>query len=148
MTEIRPGHLSATRRELLLGAGAVGAGALVAACGGSQPRSTSPSPAGTEETAPAKSGALKVSEVPVGGGTILEDQNTVITQPQPGQFKAFSATCTHLGCQVDTVEDGTIQCPCHGSKYHIADGSVAHGPTTKPLPAKTVTLHGDILTIS
>jgi Rieske Fe-S protein len=148
VTEIQPGNLEATRRGVLLGAGALGAGALLAACRGNQPGSTSTSAASTEETTPARSGPLKASDIPVGGGTILEDQNTVITQPQPGQYKAFSATCTHLGCQVDTVKDGTIQCPCHGSKYNITDGSVAHGPTTKPLPAKTVTLNGDVLTIS
>ncbi|MCV7402003.1 Rieske (2Fe-2S) protein [Mycobacterium fragae] len=148
MTETPPGHPMATRRDVLLGAGALGAGAFLAACGGNQPESTSTSTAGTEESVPTRSGPLKASDVPVGGGTILEDQNTVITQPRPGEFKAFSATCTHLGCQVDTVKDDTIQCPCHGSKYSITDGSVAHGPTTKPLPEKTVTLNGDILTIS
>ncbi|MBV9353239.1 MAG: Rieske (2Fe-2S) protein [Mycobacterium sp.] len=148
MTEIRQGHLTTTRRGMLLGSGALGAGAFLTACGPHQPASTRTSSASSEESTPTRSGLLKASEVPVGGGTILDDQDTVITQPQPGQFKAFSATCTHLGCRVDTVQDGTIRCPCHSSRYNIADGSVAHGPTTKPLPAKTVTLNGDILTIS
>src|SRR5262249_9184878 len=42
----------------------------------------------------------EASEVPVGGGTILSPDHVVITQPERGLFRAFSSTCTHLGCTV------------------------------------------------
>ena len=51
-----------------------------------------------------------------------------MTQPTAGTFKAFSAICTHQGCMVGEVADGTIICPCHGSQFTIADGSVAQRP--------------------
>jgi nitrite reductase/ring-hydroxylating ferredoxin subunit len=135
-----------TRRGILIGSCAVGAVAVVAACGDHAPK---PKSAGGDQAAsPTQRQVLRPSDIPVGGGVILADQDTVVTQPQPGQFRAFSATCTHLGCQVERVSDGTIKCPCHGSQYSVADGSVVHGPAPKPLPAKTVTVNNDALTIS
>jgi Rieske Fe-S protein len=66
----------------------------------------------------------------------------VVTQPTAGVFKGFSATCTHAGCTVNKIAEGTIDCPCHGSKYNL-DGSVAKGPAPKPLPAENITVQGD-----
>jgi Rieske Fe-S protein len=78
------------------------------------------------------------SAVPVGGGTILAAQKIVLTQPTAGDYKAFTAVCTHRGCVVAKVENGLIACPCHGSQYHIADGSVANGPATQALAPITI----------
>jgi nitrite reductase/ring-hydroxylating ferredoxin subunit len=44
------------------------------------------------------------SDVPEGGGVVFRDQKVVVTQPEPGEFKAFTAVCTHQGCLVDSVE--------------------------------------------
>ncbi|MYS92846.1 MULTISPECIES: Rieske (2Fe-2S) protein [Streptomyces] len=136
-----------TRRTVLLATGATGAVALVAACGGggddNGPASTS-SPTGQEATsAPAGEELTTTDQIPVGGGKIFKGQQVVVTQPEQGRFKAFSAICTHQGCTVASVSDGTINCPCHGSKYHVADGSVAHGPATRPLPAEQITVEGN-----
>ncbi len=141
--------IEATRRRVLIGSCAVGAAAAIAACAQAKPKAASGGPAGGDPAAaPAPPPVVHATDVPVGGGVILAEQDTVITQPQPGQFRAFSATCTHLGCQVERVSDGTIRCPCHGSQYSVTDGSVVHGPAPKPLPAKTVTLTDGTLTIS
>jgi Rieske Fe-S protein len=91
--------------------------------------------------------SVKETDIPVGSGKIFPDAQTVITQPKKGEFKAFSSVCTHQGCQVDTITD-TINCPCHGSKYSITDGSVVNPPAPKPLPAKTIKVKGDTLTVS
>jgi nitrite reductase/ring-hydroxylating ferredoxin subunit len=88
------------------------------------------------------------SAVPVGGGKVFDDQSVVVTQPKAGTFQAFDTTCPHAGCAVNTVSGGTINCPCHGSKFRVADGSVAHGPATRPLTAKEVTASGGQLRIS
>ncbi|MFD3698825.1 Rieske (2Fe-2S) protein [Streptomyces sp. NPDC058646] len=80
----------------------------------------------------------KTSEIPVGGGKIFPERNVLITQPVAGVFKAFSATCTHQGCALSGVSRGTADCPCHGSGFSIADGSVARGPATAPLASKRI----------
>lgn len=90
---------------------------------------------------------VKAAEIPVGSGKIFPDAQTVITQPKAHEFKAFSSICTHQGCQVDAVTD-TINCPCHGSKYSITDGSVVNPPAPKPLPAKTIKVEGDTLVVA
>jgi Rieske Fe-S protein len=75
------------------------------------------------------------TDVPSGGGKVYSSQDVVVTQPSPGSYKAFSATCTHQGCLVSSVAGGTINCPCHGSKYAVADGHVVAGPAPRSLPA-------------
>jgi Rieske Fe-S protein len=145
------------RRTVLAGIGAAGVAAALAGCGGSggggtaaQPSTggTSPNPGDTGSTGDDSGNTIKTSEIPVGGGKIFDATNIVVTQPAAGQFKAFSATCTHAGCQVATVQGGTIRCPCHGSQYSIVDGSVKVGPAPRPLPAKTATVNGDEITVA
>jgi Rieske Fe-S protein len=46
------------------------------------------------------------------------------------------------------VSGGTIRCPCHGSQYSIADGSVVNGPAPRPLPAKQVEVVADSITVT
>ncbi|MFE8964564.1 Rieske (2Fe-2S) protein [Streptomyces iakyrus] len=138
-----------TRRTVLLATGATGAVALVAACGGggddNGAESTS-SPTGQDATsAPAGRVLANIDEIPVGGGKIFKDEEVVVTQPEQGRFKAFSAICTHQRCLVSTVSDGTINCPCHGSKFQIADGAVSQGPATRPLPAEQITVEGNAI---
>ncbi len=46
----------------------------------------------------------QASDIPEGGGTIFADEDVVVTQPEAGDFKAFSATCTHQKCTLTSVE--------------------------------------------
>ncbi|MFE0653857.1 Rieske 2Fe-2S domain-containing protein [Streptomyces sp. NPDC059534] len=111
---------------------------------------TTSAPASPTATAPSAgaSALATTSEIPVGGGMVFAEQKVVVTQPAAGEFKAFSAICTHQGCTVNKVADGTIDCPCHGSKYRIADGSVAAGPAPRPLPAEKITVSGETITLA
>ncbi|MFC6044198.1 Rieske 2Fe-2S domain-containing protein [Nocardioides hankookensis] len=129
-----------TRRKTLTGAAALGVGApLLAACAGSDSGDTATeAPAAGEEL-----GAT--SEVPVGGGKVFADQKIVVTQPTEGDFKAFSAVCTHQSCLVSQVTDGTIDCLCHGSKFSDSDGSVVNGPATSGLSEVTIKVAGDTI---
>src|SRR6185295_10894112 len=90
----------------------------------------------------------QTSQVPVGGGIVLDQQRVVVTQPQAGTFKCFTAVCTHQGCLVSEVEGGTINCPCHGSAFKVADGSVANGPANKPLRAIDIKVDGTDITLA
>lgn len=152
------------RRTVLRGAAVFGlAGAatpLLAACGddgadagsgsssstapsSSAPQSsTAPSSSATSSAPAAGTELAATSEIPVGGGKVFPDQKIVVTQPSSGQFKGFSAVCTHQSCVVADVGNGTINCGCHGSKFKIADGSVANGPASSPLAAAEITVQG------
>jgi len=128
------------------GAGSAPAGG--AAAGGAAVNAGAAGQAAAPEPAAAGKAVGPASAVPVGGGKIFADASVVVTQPTAGTFKAFSSICTHQGCAVSTVSGGTINCPCHGSKFNITDGSVANGPAKKPLPAKQVTSTGGQLSVT
>jgi Rieske Fe-S protein len=155
MTE--PSVPASSRRTVLACAGAACA-AVLAGCStynsnnggvaGSQPApdSTSAAPpaqTGSGSSAAAAPAALAgTSDVPVGGGKILADKKIVLTQPQSGEFHGFSAVCTHAGCIVGSVSGGTINCPCHGSRFNITNGSVVNGPAASPLPPVSIKVQG------
>lgn len=150
----------ATRRTVI----ATGAAALATGCGGNNGGSTSAaadntrngtdSPSPTRPASPASPAAstspaadakklASTGDIPEGGGKVFDGQKIVVTQPSKGEFKAFSAVCTHMGCTVSRVQNGTIDCPYHDSKFKIADGSVAEGPATKPLEEKRIKVEGN-----
>lgn len=77
---------------------------------------------------------LPLDQVPRVGGVVLADEEIVLTRTSTDEVHGFSAVCTHQGCLVDTVADGTIDCPCHGSRFDAATGAVRAGPATRALP--------------
>jgi Rieske Fe-S protein len=151
----------ATRRGVLAGVGLVGLAGAVSACTSSgSPAGTSggayggayggtaaaPSAPAASTPAAAGNGASALaatSEIPVGSGKIFTPQKVVVTQPVSGDFKAFSAVCTHMGCIVNQISNGTIDCPCHGSQFSIKDGSVVGGPAPSPLAAQAIKVSGE-----
>lgn len=148
-----------TRRAVVTAAGAAGLAAALAACGkdddgggsdsgnagsaqdagGSQP---SQSAEGGQSAGGEGMELAKTSQIPEGGGMVFKDHKVVVTQPKAGEFKAFSSICTHQGCSVGDVTGGTINCPCHQSKFDITDGSVKGGPAQKPLPGAQIKVQG------
>ena len=140
MSSSTPGGAS---RRTLLTAAAVGAAGTVAGCPSSA-RAAPGAPPSTGGGPPrARGGGAarplgRIEDIPVGGGTIYANAKVVVTQPEAGTVKAFSVACTHQGCAVSEVADGTINCACHGSKFRVSDGSVANGPATAPLAPVTV----------
>ena len=145
-----------SRRNALAGAATVGIGLpVLAACGGdsgstatdsSSDGGSSDSPSAGASSSGTTLGAA--ADIPVGGGTVFKDAKVVVTQPAEGEFKCFSAICTHQGCPVSSVEDGTIDCPCHGSKFSIEDGSPQAGPATEPLGEVDVTVEGGQISLA
>ena len=72
----------------------------------------------------------------------------VVTQPTEGDFKAFTAVCTHQGCLVETSTEGDIPCPCHSSKFSLEDGSPVSGPASAPLAPVEITVDGDSIALA
>ncbi|CAM5287289.1 Rieske (2Fe-2S) protein [Streptomyces abikoensis] len=144
-----------TRRSVVAAAGAAGLVTVLAACGGGDDGGSDG--AKGEDKDPGKDGKegmdgggkggelAKAADIPEGGGKVFPDRKVVVTQPAKGEFKAFSAVCTHQGCVVRDVSGGTINCPCHGSKFGIADGSVKGGPAQRPLPQEQVSVRDGAL---
>jgi nitrite reductase/ring-hydroxylating ferredoxin subunit len=157
---------AASRRTLLRGA-AVGGVAVpfLAACGGeASDAGGGSSPDAAESSGAAGGGAdaggggggvsVKASEVPVGGGKILADERVVVTQPTKGEFKAFTAVCTHQKCVLSEFVDDRIKCKCHGSEFSLATGENVAGPngseagSVGDLAAKKVSVAGGQISVT
>jgi len=85
--------------------------------------------------APSAGQLVESSKVPVGGGVKVESSAGVlmIVQPTRGNFAAYSAICTHAGCEVSRATARAIICTCHDSEFSTADGSRVAGPASRPL---------------
>lgn len=147
-----------SRRQVVGGVAAAGGACFLAACGGSSSTGGSGgSGSSGEASSEGSSGGGETSaegvpaaDVSVGGGVIMgdADQPYVVTQPAEGEFKAFTATCTHTGCTVGSVENNEIICPCHGSRFDAASGEVLAGPASGPLDQLQVAMDGDTIVVS
>jgi cytochrome b6-f complex iron-sulfur subunit len=71
----------------------------------------------------------------------------IIIRQNETDFKAYLATCTHLGCTV-SYNEGTqrIACACHGGQYDPSTGKNIAGPPPAPLTAlKTEVANGELI---
>ncbi|MFD3518302.1 Rieske (2Fe-2S) protein [Streptomyces sp. NPDC058657] len=153
--------LEPTTRRTVLAAAAGTAAVLATGCGkygeeggggsdgATPPAGSAPAPSASGGQQPPEPAPLAAtSEIPVGGGKVFKDAKVVVTQPEAGSFKAFSAVCTHQGCSVAEVSGGTINCRCHGSKFKVSDGSVAGGPAPQPLPPRAITVESSSIRLA
>ena len=148
------------RRRALTGSAAIAVGVpVLAACGSDDEptatdpsSSTTPSPSDESPSEPSSDGTetpsggtelASAASVPVGGCFVNADAKVVVTQPTEGDFKAFSAVCTHQGCLVESSSEGEIPCPCHLSRFSLEDGSPVSGPASAALAPVEITVDGD-----
>ncbi len=137
------------RREALgIGAASVAAVTLAACSAAQEPDETAPQSAIANQ-APAELASEillgPASEIMVGSGNkyMVDEMLTIlVTQPKAGDYRGFSATCTHSGCIVTGVRDGEIACGCHGARFDQETGAVISGPARTALGRITIELRG------
>lgn len=139
-----------SRRRAVSGSAAVALGVpVLAACGSGSGETAVDGSVSDGSASPGADGAApgtvlaSAGDVPVGGCFVVSAAKVVVTQPTAGEFRAFSAVCTHQGCLVETSSEGDIPCPCHGSKFSLDDGSPVSGPASAALAAVEITVDGD-----
>jgi Rieske Fe-S protein len=75
-------------------------------------------------------------------GTMLVVRNDATT------VSAYSATCTHQQCTINGFGENVFECPCHGSRFNPATGSVVRGPATQPLRKFTASITNGVVSIT
>ncbi|OGU17168.1 MAG: hypothetical protein A2X61_01810 [Ignavibacteria bacterium GWB2_35_12] len=94
--------------------------------------------------------AGKVSDMEKDSGAIVKFGNkpVILIHTANGEFRAFSATCTHLDCTVQYRKDmGLIWCACHNGRYDLSGRNIA-GPPPKPLVEYRVVIQNEEILIS
>ncbi len=139
------------RRFVAIAGGAAVSGTWAACGGGSSPVAPSsmptPSPAVSEVHVPLMAvGQTVPASVSLVGGLSTPLAVTRLTE---AEVVAVSRICTHMGCTValPTSAGGTLDCPCHGSRYRT-DGLVVNGPATRNLASFPASISGGEVVIS
>lgn len=79
---------------------------------------------------------LKTSQMADGSLRTVEVEGRVISLAQVGStYFAFDDLCTHEECSLGTglLDEKTIECPCHGSKFDLETGAVLNLPAVLPI---------------
>lgn len=136
-----------SRRQVIAG---VGASALaLAGCApteqpeagqppAAEPSGSSPPPSGSSQPPSASSEAsatlTPLEDVKVGEAVLVKSDagEVLVCRTADQEAVAFSAICTHKGCTVEPAVKELL-CPCHGSRFNMADGAVLGGPAEAPL---------------
>lgn len=120
------------RRQVLgIGAGIAAAGVL-AGC--------------SENEAELEEGTVLASVAEIAEGeaipVLVGDTPMILAHTPEGEFRAFSAICTHQGCKVlpDAEQPEILECPCHRSEFDTYTGAVLKGPAEEDLPEFPVTV--------
>ncbi len=147
------------RRSALSAVAVAGVGVpLLASCGADDTPASSSGAPSTSEESPSSGGTgdtgdtggvlAKTSDIAVGACAVYPDAKVVVTQPSAGEFKCFTAVCTHQGCIVSSGSDGVIPCGCHGSQFSLEDGSPQAGPATTALAPVEIVVDGDDISLA
>jgi cytochrome b6-f complex iron-sulfur subunit len=94
--------------------------------------------------------AGKVGELRTNSGKIFKFGNKpgILILTASGQYKAFSALCTHLACTVQYRSDfQQIWCACHNGHFDLNGKNIA-GPPPSPLEEYAVGIVRDEIIVS
>ena len=94
--------------------------------------------------------AGKVDQFAPNTGHIFKFGNKpgILIRTTEGEWRAFSAVCTHLNCTVQYQDDThQIWCACHNGLFDL-NGNVVGGPPPRPLEEYAVNVRGDDVVVS
>ena len=94
--------------------------------------------------------AAKVNEIKPNQGKIFKfgSKPGLLVQTPEGEYRAFSAICTHLDCTVQFKPDEKlIWCACHNGRYDLTGKNIS-GPPPRPLEEFKVNARGDEIVVS
>jgi Rieske Fe-S protein len=92
----------------------------------------------------------KVGDLPPNTGKVVRfgTRPAILLHLSTGEYRAFSAVCTHLQCTVQYRPDlEAIWCACHNGRFDLTGRNVA-GPPPRPLESLNVVVHGDDVVLS
>jgi arsenite oxidase small subunit len=99
------------------------------------------------------------SEVPTGESLVFtypnKDRSAILIHLASGDFVAYDAVCTHLGCQIHFDKEpikgwenqkDNLFCACHGAVFDPKNGAVLGGPPPRRMPKVKLEIdsNGDI----
>ncbi len=142
--------------------------AVLAACGGADGTGSGAAGAGSGPGADAGSGGApadasggtgagsggggkvlaKTGDIPEGGGKVFADQGVVVTQPASGEFKAFSAMCTHQGCAVKRYQRRGDQPPLPRQQVRRRGRERQGRSRHDPLAPASITVEGESIMLA
>jgi Rieske Fe-S protein len=94
--------------------------------------------------------AGKVGELKPNSGKIFKFGSApgILICTATGEYRAFSATCTHLDCTVQYRADAKqIWCACHNGQYDLMGKNIG-GPPPRPLEVYAVNVRGEDIIVS
>jgi cytochrome b6-f complex iron-sulfur subunit len=127
-----------TRRSIIEASLVTGAAVTLVSCGSGEKAQDLPEATGTATD------AIDLSRLPVKGtaSVTVAGKGYLLYRPDEATVLAYTSVCTHQGCKVGTGSGEVFKCPCHGSEFKKADGTVAQGPAAKALTRFPATIEG------
>ena len=81
------------------------------------------------------------------GSNVIDSKGILLYRQSDTNVLAFSRNCTHNRCTIDSFQNGTSTCPCHGSQFDTS-GNVVVGPAVNPLTQYSAAIADNIVTIT
>ncbi len=94
--------------------------------------------------------AARVGDLKPNSGKIFRFGNRpgLLILTREGEYRALSATCTHLDCTVQhRPETGDVWCACHNGTYDTTGRNIS-GPPPRPLESFQVHVRGEEIVVT
>jgi 3-phenylpropionate/trans-cinnamate dioxygenase ferredoxin subunit len=91
--------------------------------------------------------ACSVGDIPATGAlrVVLDGTPVAVVRDENGDLHAIGDTCTHADVSLaeGEVDDCSIECWLHGSRFDLRTGEPTSLPAIRPVPVFPLTLDGD-----